>query len=146
MLVPMLVFVGKVLQNRKRIRRFERINRNFCLLFQTKTFCDYISWKTTRGQLKTRANIQKLILFSKKSDVTVLYFCIIKPYLRINSDWFSTFITLICKHILITFDTIWLLISHDIPLSSQSLIALPTTEMVTVPVFIHGFCVFSSED
>lgn len=50
--------------------------------------------------------------------------------LGINANNFSTFIAVICKHIFIAFDAVWVVISQDIPVTSKTVVAM---------VAKHGF-------
>lgn len=66
--------------------------------------------------------------------------------LRVNADSFIAFIACVCKHGFITFDTIGMIISEHVALSSQRFIALPTTEMAGMPILGHGLRVFATEN
>lgn len=67
-------------------------------------------------------------------------------YLRIDADDLVAFIARVGKHILVAFDTIWMLIPKNVTLSRQALIALPATKMARMKVLIHGFRVFTTEN
>lgn len=66
--------------------------------------------------------------------------------LRVNANRLGTLVTLIGEHVLVALDAVGLLVPHDVPLSGECLIALPTAKVVTVPVFVHRFCVLAGED
>jgi len=55
---------------------------------------------------------------------------LVRQILGINANNFSTFIAVICKHILIAFDAVWVVISQGIPVTSKTVIAM---------VAKHGF-------
>lgn len=67
-------------------------------------------------------------------------------YLRIDANDLVAFIARVSKHILVTFDTIWMLIPKNITLSRQALVALPATKMTRMKVLIHGLRIFTTEN
>lgn len=69
-----------------------------------------------------------------------------RVYLGIDSNYFSTFITCIGEYLFVTPSAVRMVVSQDVPLSCQCLIALPTTEMTRVPVLGHCFCVLPGEN
>jgi len=51
-------------------------------------------------------------------------FLLVRQILGVNPDNFPTFITIVCKHIFITFYTVRVVISQDIPVTSQAVITV----------------------
>lgn len=66
--------------------------------------------------------------------------------LGVDAYGLGTLVTLVREDIFIAFDTVGLLFSHDVPLSSESLVALPAAEVVRVPVSVHRLRVLAGED
>lgn len=44
--------------------------------------------------------------------------------LGINANNFSTFIAVVCEHIFVAFDTVWVVISQNIPVTSKTVVAM----------------------
>jgi len=51
---------------------------------------------------------------------------LVRQILGVNPDNFTTFIAIVCKHIFITFYTVRMVVSQDIPVASQAIIAVMT--------------------
>jgi len=70
----------------------------------------------------------------------------VRQILGLSANWFLAFFTCVGEIILVTFDTIRMLFSKDVTMTGQGLIAVPATEMTTVPILFHCFCIFTVED
>lgn len=66
--------------------------------------------------------------------------------LRVDADDLVAFLTNISEDTLVAFDAVRVVIPEHISLAGQGLVALPTGEVPAVPVFGHGFRVFSAEN
>jgi len=69
-----------------------------------------------------------------------------RTYFRVDPDGLVTFIARIGEYRFIAFDAIWMIVSKHIPLSCQRFITLPATKMTRMPVLVHSFGVFSTEN
>ena len=67
-------------------------------------------------------------------------------YFRVYSYGLSTFVTLICKDFLVTFNAVRVVISEYVALPCEGVIALPAAEVPTVPVLVHGLGVLTREN
>lgn len=70
------------------------------------------------------------------------------PYtnLGIDTDGLAALFARISEDGLVTGDAVRVVVPQDVALSSQALVTLPTAEMLTMPVLVHGLGVFATEN
>jgi hypothetical protein len=66
--------------------------------------------------------------------------------LGVDSDRLGTLITGVGEYLLVTPHAIRMLITEDVSLAGQGVITLPAAKVAGVPILIHGFSVFPTED
>lgn len=66
--------------------------------------------------------------------------------LGVDPDDLAALLAVVRKHILVALDAVGMVVTQHIPLSGQAVVALPATEVVVVPVLVHGFRVFAAEN
>lgn len=67
-------------------------------------------------------------------------------YLGVDSDDFIALLTAVGEDRLVACNAVGMFVTKYVTLSCQTLIALPATEMLTVPILVHGLCVFATEN
>lgn len=67
-------------------------------------------------------------------------------YLGVNADDFVALLAAIGEYALVALDAVGMLVSQDITLTSQRLIALPAAEVAAVPVLVHCLRVLATEN
>lgn len=66
-------------------------------------------------------------------------------YLGVCSNYSFAFFTRMSKLVFVALDAVRMLISKDVPMTSQVEVTVKTGKMIAVPVLIHGFRVFTGE-
>lgn len=66
-------------------------------------------------------------------------------YLGVCSNYSFAFFARMCKLVFVAFDAVRMLISKDVPMTSQVEVTVKTSKMIAVPVLIHCLCVFTGE-
>lgn len=67
-------------------------------------------------------------------------------YLRIDADDFVALLAAIREHALVALDAVRVLVPQHVALPGQRLVALPATEVATVPVLVHRLRVLATEN
>jgi len=66
--------------------------------------------------------------------------------LGVDSDGLGALVAGVGEYLLVTSHAIGMFIAEDVSLTGQGVITLPTAEVSRVPILIHGFSVFPTED
>ena len=67
-------------------------------------------------------------------------------YLRIDADNTVAIVAAVGENSLVAFDTIRVLVTQNVALARQRLVALPAAKMTQVPILGHGFRVLATEN
>lgn len=70
----------------------------------------------------------------------------IKDYLGIDSDSPLALLARVSELLLVALDTVRMLVTKDVPLTGQALVALPTAEMLSMPFLVHRVRVLCTEN
>lgn len=70
----------------------------------------------------------------------------IRTYLRVDADDFVAFLASISENALVALDAVGMLVSQDISLTCQRLIALPAAEVGSMPILVHCLSVITTEN
>lgn len=69
-----------------------------------------------------------------------------RPYLGVDADGPAALLAGVGEDGFIAGDAVGVVIAEDVPLSCQALVALPTAEVLTMPVLVHGFGILPTEN
>lgn len=66
--------------------------------------------------------------------------------LGVSSDFGFAFLTSVGKQVLVALDAVRVLLTQDVAVTCQRLLAVPAHKMLLMEVLLHGFGVFTTED
>jgi len=71
---------------------------------------------------------------------------LVRKILGVDTDALGALVAGVGEDLLVTSHAVRMFIPQDVPLSGQRIVALPATEVTSMPVLVHGFRILTTED